>query len=537
MEQKTLVPDAGEVVLESVKVKGRSLLLMMLRASGEQNFCPQCHRSSTRVHSHYQRKLSDLPWEGIPVRIQLQVRRFFCDTAGCGQRIFTERLPNTARRYARRTCRLSTSIEQIAWALGGNAGSRLAQQLGIMASGSTFIRQLRRKALPVQSQGPRVLGIDDWAWRKRHRYGTILCDLEQGKVIDLLPERSEKSTGDWMRRHPGTEIVSRDRASLYAEAATRAAPQAVQVADRWHLLHNMSEALIDALAPHHRLLDEVAKATSTPSEAVAVATTPLTNTDTLPRSRRQRMRQQANRERRIALYEAVMEQLRQGATQVDIAHRFGLGLRTIRRWIRAHGFPERKSTPHATKVDLYGEYLRQRWREGCHNASQLWRELCERGFTGQHASVRNWIRTYYGPRSRRREESATLSSATRASPRQTAWLLLKQPEDARPYLEGLCRRSPQIATCASLARDFCRMIRQRDAAMWPRWREEAKNSLLAGFAKHLCRDEAALLAALNQPWSNGPVEGQIHRLKLIKRSMYGRAGFDLLRLRVILLAA
>jgi hypothetical protein len=146
MEQTTLVPDAGEAVLERVKVEGRALLLMTLRASGKQSFCLQYHRSSTQVHSHYQRKLRDLPWEAIPVRIQLHVQRFFCDTEGCGQRIFTERLPNTVHRYARRTCRLSDAIKQIAWALGGSAGSRFARQLGILASASTFLRQLRRKA-------------------------------------------------------------------------------------------------------------------------------------------------------------------------------------------------------------------------------------------------------------------------------------------------------------------------------------------------------------------------------------------------------
>jgi len=194
MEQATLVPNAGEAALESVKVEGRGLLLMILRASGEESFCPRCQRLSTRVHSQYQRKLLDLPWEGMPVRIQLHVRRFFCDTEGCEQRIFTERLPNTVRRYARRTCRLSDAMVQIALALGGSAGSRLARQLGILASASTFLRQLRLKALVVPVQGPRVLGIDDWAWRKRQRYGTILCDLEGGKVIDLLPDRSEEST-------------------------------------------------------------------------------------------------------------------------------------------------------------------------------------------------------------------------------------------------------------------------------------------------------------------------------------------------------
>jgi transposase len=348
---------------------------------------------------------------------------------------------------------LNATIEQIVLALGGAAGSRLARQLGILASGSSLLRELRRHALSVPSRGPRVLGIDDWAWRKGHRYGTILCDLERGKVIDLLPERSEASTETWMRRHPGAEIVSRDRASLYAEAATKAAPQAIQIADRWHLLHNLSEALIDALRPHHRLLAEVAKATSIQPKADVVPNTLQSNAAN-PRSRRQKMRQHDNRERRLACYEAVMEQVRQGVTQDDIARRCGLGIRTVRRWIRAHGFPERQSIPRTTKVDQHCEYLRQRWQAGCHNASQLWRELRERGFTGQSALVRNWIRKHYGPRSRRTKQKTSFSPATRASPRQTAWLLLKQPEDALPYLNELSSRSPQIATCASLAREF-----------------------------------------------------------------------------------
>lgn len=228
MEQKKLVPDAEEVFLECVTAGGHGLLLMRLRAFGEQSICPRCHRPSTRVHSHYWRRPIDLPWEGMPVRILLHVRRFFCDTEGCKQRIFTERLPNTVSWYARRTCRLSASIERIGLALGGNAGSQLARQLGIQASASTLLRQLRRMAWTDPAQGPRVLGIDDWAWRKRNNYGTILCDLENGKVVDLLPDRSEKSTEQWICNHPGTEVISRDSASLYAEAATKAAPQAIR---------------------------------------------------------------------------------------------------------------------------------------------------------------------------------------------------------------------------------------------------------------------------------------------------------------------
>ena len=267
MGQRTLSPDGAEVVLDQLRVQGRDRILMVLRPAREASSCPLCQRRSDRIHSWYQRRLRDLPWEGIPVRIELRVRRFFCDSGGCPQRIFTEQLAKSAPRYARRTSRLSLALEQITLALGGSAGARLAEQLGIVASDSTLLRQLRRKAVG-EFASPRVLGIDDWAWRKGQRYGTILCDLERGKVVDLLADRSAESTERWLREHPGTEVISRDRASLYAQAATNAAPQAVQVADRWHLLHNMTEALMEALAPHHRLLTEMAR------EAVQVETTP-----------------------------------------------------------------------------------------------------------------------------------------------------------------------------------------------------------------------------------------------------------------------
>lgn len=529
MERRTLVPDAGEVALDRLIVENNTRLVMVLRATGEASQCPGCRQESRRIHSRYRRRLSDLPWEGIPVRIELRVRRFFCDNVDCGQQIFTERLPKTVQRYSRRTCRLSASLQQITSALGGSAGSRLAKQLGILASGSTLLRQLRRKLIKHSAQGPRVLGIDDWAWRKGHRYGTILCDLERGKVVDLLPDRSVESTAEWLRAHPGTEIVSRDRASLYAQAARTAAPQAVQVADRWHLLHNLTEAFIGALVPHHRLLSETARALAKDAEASSVL--PPAGAD--PPPPRIQAKQRLNRENRLAKYEAVMDQVRKGVTQHEIARSCGVGIRTIRRWIRAQVFPERRVAKRRSKVDRHREYLEQRWNEGCHNATQLWHELRERGFTGQSPIVRRWVRSHYGSRRHRTQQQTPSSSPPPSSPRQTAWSLLKEPEDARNYVAELCRRSPEIAAGADLARQFVRMIRERNAAAWPNWKENAKGSLLASFAKHLCHDEVALLAALQQPWSNGPVEGHVHRLKLIKRSMYGRASFDLLRLRVV----
>jgi len=529
MRQRTLLPNAAEVVLDQLRVLGREQIVMVLRPSRDQSHCPACHRPSSRIHSWYRRRLSDLPWEGIEVRIELRVRRFFCDADVCPQRIFTEQLSKTAPRYARRTSRLSLALEQITLALGGSAGARLAEQLGIKASDATLLRQLRHRTVEKHSS-PRVLGIDDWAWRKGHRYGTILCDLERGKVIDLLPDRSVESTERWLRSHPGAEVISRDRASLYAQAATNAAPRAVQVADRWHLLHNMTEAFTDALARHHRLLNEVALAVAptetTPERAQA------TSEPEVPASRAQQA-QRNNRQRRLDRYELVMEKLRQGLSQREIGRQLDLSQKTVRRWLRAGDFPERKRSLRRSSVEAHREYLELRWRQGCHNAAQLWRELQARGFAGRPHTLRDWLQKHYGRRRERQKQPAPKPCQVRTSPRNVTWQILKDPEEAQTLLAEIYRRSPEIAAFAATAREFFRIIRERDAAAWPEWQRTASTNPLAGFAKHLCRDEAAFLAALEHPWSNGPVEGQVHRLKLIKGSMYGRAGFELLRLRVL----
>jgi len=532
MGQRTLLPDGAEVVLDQLRVQDRDRIVMVLRPGETDGSCPLCERRSDRIHSWYRRRLRDLPWEGIPVRIELRVRRFFCDSDSCPQRIFTERLPKTAPRYARRTSRLSFALEQITLALGGSGGARLAEQLGIMASDSTLLRQLRRKTVE-EFASPRVLGIDDWAWRKGRRYGTILCDLERGEVVDLLADRSAESNERWLRAHPGTEIISRDRAGLYALAATNAAPQAVQVADRWHLLYNMTEALMEALAPHHRLLNEAARA------VVSVATTPEQAPEINPpvvSATRARQLQHNHRQRRLERYEIVMEKVRQGLSQREIGRQCGLSRKTVRRWIKAGDFPERKRNLRYSSVETHREYLEQRWQQGCHNAAQLWRELQTRGFAGRPHTLRDWLQKQYGRRREREKLQAPRPSQPRMSPRKAAWHILKQPEQAQPFLDEIYSRSPEIAALARMARQFCRIIRERDAAAWPEWQRNAAAGPLAGFARHLSQDEAAFLAALQQPWSNGPVEGHVHRLKLIKRSMYGRASFDLLRLRVLLAA-
>jgi transposase len=500
---------------------------MHLRACRASAVCPECETISFRVHSRYARELGDLPWEGIPVRIYLQTRKFFCGGKDCRRRIFTERLPNTVLRYARRTRRSSEALDWITLALGGAAGSRLAHRMGLLAHGSTLLRQLRRRSRAAAiSRAPRVLGIDDWAWRKGHRYGTILCDLESHRVVDLLPDRESETVAAWLRTHPGAEVVSRDRASAYAEAVRKAAPQAVQVADRWHLLRNLSEALTSALQPHHRILTQSADAIrvlEVPSPAVPPA---------VPKEPRAALMQAKNRERRHSRYEQVVDLVRRGMNQLQIARQLGLDRRTVRRWMRSDGFPERKPGCRISSVEAHAKYLEQRLQNGCHNATQLWRELRERGFDGQQSIVRNWIRQRRGPRYQPGAYAIT-APAMRTSPRHTAWLILTEPASARSYLEELYRRSPEIAATAQAAHEFFRIVRSRDSTAWPSWLHSAKGTALASFAAHLIRDQAAVLAALQTPWSNGQVEGQVHRLKLVKRQMYGRASFDLLRLRVL----
>ncbi|CCF83922.1 ISL3 family transposase [Nitrolancea hollandica] len=218
--------------------------------------CPHCQQSSSHLHSHYVRVLADVPWCGVPVRLQVTVRRFRCRNAACRQRIFAERLDDVATVYARRTDRLSAALELIGFALGGEAGARLATGLGFDTSPDTLLRVVRQADDPIGFPVT-VCGVDDWAWRKGHRYGTLLVDLERHRVVDLLPDRSAAGFAAWLQRHPSIAVISRDRGESYAVGATQGAPDAVQVADRFHLVKNLGETLERVLKRHVRLLQQV----------------------------------------------------------------------------------------------------------------------------------------------------------------------------------------------------------------------------------------------------------------------------------------
>jgi transposase len=526
MTPKALNPNRAEADLVCYRQKDGAIEIE-LRAHQRSSSCPSCGQHSSRVHSRYRRKIADLPWAGLPAYILLQTRRFFCADERCLRRIFTERLPGIAERYARRSSRLSQTLTWVSLALGGRASARLAGRLGLPASRATMLRTLRGQSHPATTPSPRVLGIDEWAWKKGHRYGTILCDLEARQVIDLLPTRDAETVAGWLRQHPTVKVVSRDRAGAFADAIAKGAPYASQVADRWHLLNNLLETLIALLEHHRRTVREVRDCFRSENEQISVSHESENRMTTALE------RKQENRERRIDLYQRMRELIDNGKSQTQAAAILGLGLRTVQRWVACGVFRERKHRAFSSQVDAFGPYLEKRVAERCRSATTLLREINRQGYQGKIVSVWDWLQRRFEGLRRTRTAGPPVKRRSPLCLKKVAWMMLKTTPRRSPFLKALYQASVGLKSLARAAKSFFEMIRKRDVSLWPAWLQMALRSPLASFARRLQRDEKAVSGALRLPWSNGPVEGQIRRLKLIKRQMYGRASFDLLRLRVL----
>jgi transposase len=545
----SLFPPGCAVNLTKVTVEQASVRLQ-LTATAPAACCPGCAVPSSSIHSRYQRHLTDLPWGALAVRIQLMVRKFVCSNSTCTRRIFTERLPDFVATYARNTCRLVKALQAIGAALGGNAGARLAARLQLPTSAATLLRLVRAAPIPPMPALQEV-GVDEWAWRRGHRYGTMVVDLATHRVVDVLPDRSAATVAAWLAQHPTITVVCRDRSDLYADGIRRGAPEAVQVVDRFHLVHNLRQALEAFLINHRAALQAAAIGT-------AQARLPLRSPVPVMgmyQGRRQsstkgQLRAEAARERRnaprVAAYQAVHMLHAQGTPIAAIARALGISRPTVYAYLRRDAPPGPKRPqwrPSAPVLTPYIPYLIRRWREGGVDSMQLWREIRALGYTHSARTVCRFI-----TRLRRAGEvggapEAQASPYTRPqgpSPRTVSFALVcpagKRSQDAQIYVEQLCQVEVDIARANALIQAFLAMIRERRGHDLEAWMAEATDSgiaELARFAHGLQEDLAAITAGLTLEWNNGVTEGQIHRLKLLKRQGYGRAGFALLRQRVL----
>lgn len=544
MEVTTLLADPVAIRLEQI-TSATNLVTLIVKAVQPCAECPRCRQPSARIHSRYVRRVADLPWLGVAVRLELHTRRFCCLHSLCTQRIFCERLPRVVDRYARKTERLGSALELIGFAIGGEAGARIALRLGMGTSPDTLIRRVRQAVLEEQPT-PRVLGVDDFAMRRGQRYGTILVDLERRRAVDLLPDRAAATLAAWLKAHPGVETISRDRALAYADGAQQGAPDAVQVADRWHLLRNMSEALerwLGCKRSDLRQAAEMVKATMSANLPPSVESTVAPTTV----RRRQQSRRDARRDERTTRFTEVRELYGQGATIRGIARKFKMHRRDVRQLIHADECPQRAvAKKRGSKLNKYLPYLRERWEQGCHNATELWREITAQGFRGADSLVRRLITGWRAHlpanlRCVRRLQSGAAPpvQVVTPSPRLAAWLLSRQDEelkdDQRLLLTKLFETCPKAQTAQSLVRRFQQLVTGRKSAEFDVWLKDVAQSKLPELESFACTlgKDAAVRAALGSPWSNGQVEGQVNRLKMIKKMMYGRANLDLLRARVL----
>lgn len=536
---ETLLFGEEKLQLQSLEIKADHISLFATTAAATAK-CPVCGCVSDRVHSHYCRTLSDLPLHGRPVTLFLRVRRFFCDQSGCRRVIFAERIPEVAGDYARKTDRLESALLVVGFALGGEAGFRLAVELGLTSSPDTLLRRIRSAPLPDSSE-VRVLGVDDWAFR-RGGSGTILVDLEERRPIDLLEGSKASTFAEWLRSHPQVEFISRDRGGAYADAAREAAPEAVQVVDRWHLLKNLSEHL-EHFVDSQRSLVERAAADVRGKQMIDASLT--TSTETMLSSKED-AEKQAHRRKRYERYLKVIELREEGLSERAIARTLCINRGTVRKFLHSDGFPERGQKKRTGSIlDPYIPYIHRRWAEGCDNSYQLWREIRDRGYEGGTGMVRRYARrlrrllTELTPQQQARF-LATKEAFKAPTSRRTGRWLQAEPKDLgelqRAFVERLKELCPAVAEVGELAGWLRELVKERCPAQLDDWLDSAERSTvaeLAGFVRSLRKDYEAVKAALSYEWSQGQVEGQITRLKLIKRQMYGRANFDLLRRRVL----
>jgi transposase len=588
MEGSPFLPLPEGMLIERVEQTDSQLTVTVISTRTEAT-CPGCGCSSEHVHSQYQRTVNDVPCAGRNVVLRLGVRKFFCLQLCCPRKVFAERLPDLVQPWARVSNRLLEELKALGLAASAEVNERLAPRLGMKVKAPTLLRYIRAIPPPAD-MSVRVLGIDDFAMKRGDCYGTILVNIETGKPLNLLPDRTAEAVLPWLKSHQEIEVVTRDRASSYADAVKRALPHAIQVADRYHLVQNLREHLQRLLdrkrtclplvedtsltAPKAGTTDSVGVPCDLPAEESLLATPecakaerpdqPLTTVQ--PEQPGSLMEQEAelssltyaerkkkiSRDKRYARYEEVMALHRAGMGLRAIARQLRISRKVVRRFVASPCFPERAEGTgqhHNKKSKLapYLPYLRERWASGAHNGLQLFREIEERGYTGSRSLLGHVIaqwRTELPPKPRqgkpRKPRLIAQPGRRRLSSRSASFLLILPPEKQtavqQQQVEHICQASEELHTVYLLSQEFVTMLKERRVEALVSWLKRAKAchvTELSSFVNGIRRDYAAVEAAFRLPWNNGIVEGHVNRLKFLKRQMFGRAHLDLLRVKVL----
>jgi transposase len=588
MERSPFLPLPEGMVIGQVEITPTQLTVEVI-STQPCACCPGCGNLSDSVHCQYQRTVHDVPCGGRRVVLRLCVRKFFCRMPACHRKVFAERLPDLVQPWARVSNRLLEELQALGLAASAEVNERLAPRLGMRVKAPTLLRYLR--AIPPPDDAPvRVLGIDDFAMRRGDCYGTILVNLQTHRPVDLLPDRTAEAVLPWLKRHREIDVVSRDRASSYADAVNRALPHATQVADRYHLVQNLREHLQRLLDRRRTCLPLVedtslpaAQAGTTDSLGIPCELPPGESLVATPERAKAEepdqpfhmaqpeqpvslMEQEAelssltsaerkkkiSRDKRYARYEEVMALHRAGIGLRAIARQLRISRKVVRRFVAAPCFPERaegtgQHHKKKSKVAPYLPYLRERWASGAHNGLQLFREIKDRGYTGSRALLGRLIaqwRTELPPKpgqgKPRKPRMVAKSGQRRLSSRSASFLMILPPEKLtvvqRQQLEHLCQASSDLHTVYLFSQEFVTMLKERQAESLHGWLKRVKESHVAeltSFANGISRDYAAVYAACSRSESNGITEGHVNRLKFLKRQMFGRAHLDLLRVKVL----
>ena len=493
--------------------------------------CPECFKRSDSVHSCRRRRIQHLPCSGQTLWLVFSVRHWYCRNPACSRKIFAESLAPFAGSHQQSSQALQNLQRQLGLIAGGEAGKRAATAAALRCSADTLLRRVINTPETKQSGAPHV-GIDEWAWHRGHCCGMLIVNLDTHRPLVLLPGRDQRTLATWFRKYPEIQVVSRDRSGVYATAAREGAPQARQVADRWHLLKNIGDEPERMMYRHIPLIRLVASELSpkkSPEPELSVPAASL--------RRPERLKQQT-RKKRHQRWTEVMALYNKGCSFREISRITGLSRVTVSRWVRSGTFPEMSTRPPKLGLlDPWREWLKEQREIGKYNASRIWREMVARGVTGSETIVRHavakWRKGWIPPIT----TAARPPSVSRVSRWLMPWRIIRGEENyASRFISLMCEKEPELKIAQQLVLKFYRILKTQNKSQLSSWFtrvHESGSAELRRVAAGMEADAAAICEAISSRWSNGVVEGHINRLKMLKRQMYGRAGFELLRQRVM----